>query len=113
MYIRARCPVCGTDVYHDIFVHVQKYRHFEGNIQSHRYTVKNIESIDSQSEDELVYNILQKLNNLIHDGIEIEVLVGILKEDYGIAGACCRDLIERIKLELDMYCPDMKKLYYV
>ncbi|WP_048065460.1 hypothetical protein [Methanosarcina acetivorans] len=111
MYVKARCPVCGTDVYHDIFVHVQKYRRFGS--QSHKYRVTKIKIQDSQSEDELKYNILQNLSNLVYNGIEIEILDGILKENYGVTGDCCRDLIERIKIELNMYCPDMKKLYFV
>jgi hypothetical protein len=91
---------------------VQKYRRFEEGTQSH-YRVTNIKIQDSQSEDELTYNILQNLNSLIHDGIEIKVLAEILKENYGVNEPCCRGFIERIKIELDMYCPDMKKLYFV
>ncbi|AAM05103.1 predicted protein [Methanosarcina acetivorans C2A] len=111
MYIKARCPVCGTDVYHDLYVHVQKYRRLGS--QSHRYRITKMEIQDSQSENELVYNILQSLENTIHNGIKIEVLTGILKEDYGVTEPCCRDLIEKIKIELDMYCPDMETLYFV
>lgn len=75
--------------------------------------VESVEVVDALTEKDIVRDILQGLHRIIHDGIEIEVLVGILKENYGITGVCCRELIERIKLELDMYCPDMKKLYFV
>ncbi|WP_269849062.1 hypothetical protein [Methanosarcina horonobensis] len=49
---------------------------------------------------------------IIHDGIEIEVLIKILQENYGVTETCCMDLIERIRLDLDMYCPDRKRLYF-
>jgi len=113
MYVKARCPVCSTDVFHDIRVKSFKHRHFEGDLQAYKYMVKNIEITDTLTEKELIKDILQSLQKIIHDGIEVEVLAGILKENYGITGACCRGLIERIQLELDMYCPDMKKLYFV
>ena len=113
MYVKARCPVCSTDVFHDIRVKSFKYRQFEGDLQAYKYMVKNIEITDTLTEKDLIEDILKSLQKIIHDGIEVEVLAGILKENYGVTGACCRDLIERIKMELDMYCPDMKKLYYV
>jgi hypothetical protein len=113
MYIKARCPVCGTDVYHDATVHTLRRRCIVEDTFVYQYTVNKIKITDSQSEDELIHNILQSLQKIIHDGIEIEVLAGILKEDYYITEACCRGFIERIKIELDMYCPDMKKLYFV
>lgn len=44
---------------------------------------------------------------------KLEATTGILKENYEVTGVCCRELIERIQLELDMYCPDRKRLYFV
>ncbi|WP_196296992.1 hypothetical protein [Methanosarcina barkeri] len=112
MFIKARCPVCGTNVYHNIRLHTLEHLNFEGDKQACRYMVENIEVTDSLTEEEFVRNILQGLQRVIHDGIEVEVLAGILKENYGITGTCCSGLIERIQLELDMYCPDRKKLYF-
>ncbi len=74
--------------------------------------VENIKVTDSLTEEELVRNILQGLRRVINDGIEVEVLAGILKENYGVTGACCSGLIEKIQLELGMYCPDRKRLYF-
>jgi hypothetical protein len=113
MYIKAHCPVCSTDIFHNIIIKSAKHRHFTGDIQAYRYTIKNIDITDTLTEKDLIKDILQSLQKIIHDGIEIEALAGILKENYGITGPCCRELIERIQLELDMYCPDRKRLYFV
>ncbi|AKB19046.1 hypothetical protein [Methanosarcina sp. WWM596] len=113
MFIKAHCSVCGTDVYHNIRLHALEHLNFEGEGQACRYAVESIEVADTLTEEELVRNVLQGLARIIHDGIEVKVLAGILKENYGITGICCRELIERIQLELDMYCPDRKRLYFV
>ncbi len=112
MYIKAHCPVCGTDIYHNIRLHALEHLNFEGEMQACRYMVENIGITDSLTEEEFVRDILQSLQRVIHEGIEVEVLTGILKENYGVTGACCSELIERVKLELGMYCPDRKKLYF-
>lgn len=118
MYVKAVCPVCGSDVFHNIRLHALKYLSFEKegeeeDGQACRYVVDNIEVIDSLTEEELVRDVLQGLHGVITDGIEVDVLTGILKENFGVTGACCRGLIERIQLELDMYSPDKKRLYFV
>lgn len=76
--------------------------HFEGEKEFCRYAVESIEVADTLTEEELVRNVLQGLERIIHDGIEVKVLAGILKENYGITGICCREFIERIQLELDI-----------
>jgi hypothetical protein len=112
MFIKAHCPVCDTDVYHNVRLHAMEHLNFEGEGQACRYMVENIKVTDSLTEDELVRNILQSLQKVINDGIEIEVLAGILKENYGITGVCCSGLIDRVQLELGVYCPDRKRLYF-
>jgi hypothetical protein len=112
MFIKAHCPVCSADVYHNIRLQALEYLNFEGEEQAFKYVIKNIDVTDSLTEEELVRNILQSLQRVINDGIEIEVLSGILKEKYGITEACRSGLIERIQLELGMYCPDRKRLYF-
>ena len=112
MFIKAHCPVCGTDAFHNVRLHALEHLTFEREGQACRYMVENIEVTDSLTEEELVRNILQGMRRVIKDGIEVEVLAGILKENYGVTGACCRGLIEKIQLELGMYCPDRKRLYF-
>jgi hypothetical protein len=112
MFVKANCPVCGTDVYHNVRLHALEHLNFEGEGQACRYAVENIKVTDSLTEDELIREILLALQRVINDGIEIEVIAGILKENYGITEVCCSGIIERIQLELGMYCPDKKKLYF-
>jgi hypothetical protein len=112
MFIKTHCPVCGNEIYHDIRLSALEHLLFEGERQACRYVIENIEVQDSLTEEELVRNILQSLQKIIYNGIEVEVLIGILEENYGVTGTCCRDLIERIQLELEMYCPDRKRLYF-
>jgi hypothetical protein len=112
MFVKAHCPVCGTNVYHNIRLHALEKRNFAGEGQACRYTVENINVTDSLTEDELIRNILQGLQSVIDDGIEVEILSGILRENYGVTESCCSGIIERIQLELGMYCPDKKKLYF-
>ncbi|AKB37884.1 hypothetical protein MSSAC_3294 [Methanosarcina siciliae C2J] len=112
MFLKIHCPVCGAEMYHDIRLSALEHLHFEGERQACRYVVENIEIQDSLTEEELVRSILQSLQKVIHDGIEVETLIGILEENYGVTGSCCMELIEKIKLELDMYCPDRKRLYF-
>lgn len=112
MFIKTHCPVCGNKVYHEVRLFALEQLHFEGERQACRYVIENIEVRDSLTEEELVRSILQGLHKIVHDGIEVDVLIEVLQENYGITGPCCRDLIERIQLELNMYCPDRKRLYF-
>lgn len=112
MFVKAHCPVCGTDVYYNVRLHTLEHLNFEGEGQACRYAVENISVTDSLTEDELIGNILKGLQKVINDGIEVELLARILQENYGVTEACCSEIIERIQLELGMYCPDKKKLYF-
>lgn len=112
MFIKTHCPVCGNKVYHDIRLSALEHLLFEGEKQACKYVIENIKVQDSLTEEELVRNILHSLQKIIYDGIEVEILIGVLEENYGVTEACCKDLIERIQLELQMYCPDRKRLYF-
>lgn len=112
MFIKIHCPVCGSDMYHDIRLSALEYLHFEGETEACRYVIKNIEIQDSLTEEELVRCILQSLQKVIYDGIEVETLIEVLEENYGVTGSCCMEIIEKIQLELGMYCPDRKRLYF-
>ncbi|ABE51503.1 Hypothetical protein Mbur_0521 [Methanococcoides burtonii DSM 6242] len=37
----------------------------------------------------------------------------LLKKNFGVAAKYCCDLIQRMKIELDMYCPDRQNQYFV
>jgi len=112
MFIKAPCPVCGSQAYYDIRLSALEYLHFEGEKQACIYIIENIEVKYSLPEEEFVEGILRGVQEIVHDGIQVEFLIKVLGENYGVAGSCCMDLIEKIKLELDMYCPDNKRLYF-
>lgn len=112
MFIKIHCPICGGDMYHDIRLSALEYLHFEGEREACRYVIENIEIQDSLTEEELVRSILKSLQKVIHDGIEVKTLIEVLEENYGVTGRCCTEIIERIQLELGMYCPDRKRLYF-
>ena len=112
MFIKIHCPICDSDMYHDIRLSALEYLHFEGEREACRYVIENIEIQDSLTEEELVRSILKSLQKVIYDGIEVENLIVVLEENYGVTESCCMGIIERIQLELGMYCPDRKRLYF-
>ncbi|MDD3417487.1 MAG: hypothetical protein PHY47_26430, partial [Lachnospiraceae bacterium] len=71
MYVKAHCPVCGTDVYHNVRLHALEYLNFEGEGegQACRYVVENVEVTGSFTEDEMIGDVLRGLQGVITDGI--------------------------------------------
>jgi hypothetical protein len=100
MFIKKHCPVCGTEVYHDIRLSALEYMRFEGENQACKYIIENIEVKDSLPEEDFVRSVLNELQKIVHNGIEIEVLIEILQDNYGVTSTCCTDLVEKIQLEL-------------
>ncbi len=81
--------------------------------QNSSYTLKDIEVSDTVSEEQLVRDVLRELMGHIYNGITVSELCRILKDNFGILSRYCCDFIQRLKIELDMYCPDRKHLYFV
>ena len=113
MYIKTKCLVCGTNQYHNLNLYALEETHFIGLESATKYTVENIEVTDTVTEEELVHEILQDLRPYVHDGIDVGDICRILEKSYGIAAAYCWDLVARLKIEMDMYCPDRHHLYFV
>ena len=113
MYVRTHCPVCGTEQYHNIKLHALETKQFSDLCNAARYAVEYIEVSDTLTEEEFARDILRSMRLHVHDGVDVRELCNVLKNTYGIAAAHCCDLIQRIKIELGMYCPDRKHLYYV
>jgi hypothetical protein len=101
MYIKTHCTQCGNIDYHYLKMHATRGR------------VKNVEATDSISEEDLVLNVMHTIRGHLHNGIEVRELCGILKTCYGIGTTYCCGLIQRIQIELDMYSPDKRHLYFV
>ncbi len=75
--------------------------------------VKDIDVKETVAIEDLARDAISALRSYITDGIRIEELCILLKTKFGIAKAYCCDVIEQIKIELDLYCPDREHLYYV
>ncbi|WP_048138726.1 hypothetical protein [Methanosarcina horonobensis] len=104
MYIKTKCPYCENAVYHN--VHIR-------NVETQDLTIKTIEVTDSITEEGMVRHVLHTIQKYLSDGMEVRELCKILTKCYGIASDYCCDLVQRIKIELDMYSPDKRHLYFV
>ncbi|MHC1753990.1 MAG: hypothetical protein AB9861_00895 [Methanosarcina sp.] len=60
----------------------------------------------------MVYQNVTLLKTHVYDRIDVRELYRILKKYYSIAAAYCCDLVARLKIEMGMYCPDHRHLYY-
>jgi len=105
MYIRTTCTQCGNVDCHDVDVHVSETRTGP--------SIKHIEVTDSVSEEELARDVIRGLRPYVHNGIDVREICCIVKKYYGIVAAYCCDLVTRLKIELGMYCPDRRHLYFV
>ena len=105
MYVKSKCPICGNSNFHNIRIRIEETRT--------QLSIKDIEVTDTVTDEELAREILHGLKPYVYDGINVRELCKILKKYYSIAAAYCCDLIQRIKIELDMYCPDGKHLCFV
>ncbi|MCS3923879.1 hypothetical protein [Methanosalsum natronophilum] len=72
-----------------------------------------MEIVSTVDKEQLVYDIFRELNGFIYHGITTHELCYILKDKFRVAYKYCCDIIEELKIKLDMYCPDREHLYYV
>lgn len=113
MYVRAICPHCRNPIYHSVELHCLEMTPLSDLDSASQYVVEHIESKDAITEEALIGHVLNTIGQYLSDGMEVGELCKILKKYYGIAAAYCCDLIQRIKIELDMYSPDHMHLYFV
>lgn len=100
MYLQTKCPVCNECAYHNIRLHVRN------NYTTREIEVTAAEITDTCTTEELVGSVLHELATHVYNGITTRELCKILKEQFGILAQYCCDIVQRLKLELDMYCPD-------
>ncbi|NPE28609.1 hypothetical protein HNV12_11695 [Methanococcoides sp. SA1] len=50
--------------------------------------------------------ILRELEGYVYDGITTGEFCKLLKKNFGVAAKYCCDLIQKMKIELDMSCPN-------
>ncbi|PQV43200.1 hypothetical protein [Methanohalophilus euhalobius] len=77
------------------------------------YLINNMEVDGTVTEEKIAHLVLQELRGHVYDGVTVNELCRILKKCFGVVAVYCCDLIQKLKLELDMYCPDKQHLYFV
>ena len=114
MYIKTNCTKCGNADFHDIAIDVLEHiKIYSDSSQSVTNTIEDAEVCDTVSEEELARHVINELRPFMHDGMTTDEFCKILKKYYGVASKYCCDLIQRMKIELGMYCPDRQHLYFV
>ena len=113
MYIKTRCTQCGSSDYHNIKLHAFEKAVFEDFVDANRYLIDHIEVAETISEEEMAQAVFQELRGYVYDGVTVRELCRILKECFGVVARYCCDVIQRLKIEMDMYSPDHQHLYFV
>ena len=109
MYIKTTCTKCGNPDFHDIhWWIINEIQNGQSNIK-----VDEMEVCDTVSEEELARCIIGELRTFMYNGMTVDEFCLLLKQYYGVASKYCCDLVQRMKKELDMYCPDRQHLYFV
>jgi len=104
VYIKTRCK-CGRECFHNVRVRVIQDR---GTLEIDDANVMN-----SVEAEQLTQNILKELHGYVYDGITTRQLCKVLKDKFGAAFQYCCDIVQRLKIEMDMYSPDRQHFYYV
>lgn len=63
---------------------------------------------ETTSEKEIAVSVMQELRGHVYDGITTCELCRVLKEYFGVVAVYCCDLIQKMKIELDRYCPELE-----
>ncbi|WP_305309629.1 hypothetical protein [Methanolobus sp.] len=113
MYVKSNCPYGKRTCYHDVCFRIKKEVLFDGKGYREYQTITHIEVTDTTSKEELAQRIINELRGDIYNGMSTNELCKILKEKFGVLEQYCCDLVQQLKIELDMYCPDRQHLYYV
>lgn len=109
MYVPNKCSKCGQIDYQNLhFEIIEEIRKGKST-----FTVDDITVRDTVSHEELAQAIVTELRPFMHDGMTTDEFCKLLKKYFGVASRYCCDLIQRMKIELDMYCPDRQHLYFV
>ncbi|MCQ1535019.1 hypothetical protein FTO70_04810 [Methanosarcina sp. KYL-1] len=71
------------------------------------------ETADICSPEELATSVLHELAGHIYNGMTTSELCKILGDKFGVLEQYYCDIVQRLKVEPDMYCPDHQHLYFV
>lgn len=107
MLIKTTCKECGKIHYHNLRIveHV-----ITCNGETNNY-IGAIHVKDSCTIDELVANIVHEISPYVVNGMTCDELEHILGECCGIMRGHEGDVVERIKCEMGLYCPDNMHLF--
>ncbi|SFM40275.1 hypothetical protein [Methanolobus profundi] len=109
MYIKTNCPICGESLFHDLRI----YEKQTITADSSEREIRRIDVLETCTPEELARSALHVLADHVYNGISTNELCKILREKFGVLEQYCCDLIQQLKIEMDMYCPDRQHLYYV
>ncbi|WP_406660932.1 hypothetical protein V7O66_13995 [Methanolobus sp. ZRKC3] len=109
VYIKTTCPTCGDHSFHHVRLHRLTTFH-KNKVKSE---ITSAEVTDSCTPEELATSVLHELAGHVYNGMATLELCKILKDKFGILEQYCCDIVQRLKVELDMYSPDHQHLYFV
>jgi hypothetical protein len=75
--------------------------------------ITSAEVTDACSPEELAEHATRELSKHVYNGITTHELCKILRDKFGILEQYCCDIVQLLKIRMDMYCPDRQHLYYV
>ena len=81
--------------------------------QKTTFSVASVDVTDTVSEEQLAHEVLKVLRSHIYNGISTHELCRILRDRFGVLEQYCCDIVQLLKIEMNMYCPDRQHLYYV
>lgn len=103
MYLKSKCPTCGGEHFHNIRLFRRKST----------AEIISAEVLDTCTKEELAISVLQELAGHVYNGISTHELCKMLKDKFGVLEQYCCDIVQQLKIEMDMYCPDRQHLYFV
>ncbi|WP_407356759.1 hypothetical protein [Methanolobus sp. WCC5] len=109
MFIKTKCPVCGEDTFNHIKLHRRSV--FLGEQKVSWITAAEI--TDTCSPEELAVSVMHELRGHVYNGVTTHELCRVLRDKFGVLEQYCCDIVQKLKIELNMYCPDRRHLYYV
>lgn len=109
MYVKTKCSKCGNNDFHDV------YWWIVGEVKNDQATAKvdEMEVGDTVSEEQFADDVVHELRGFMYNGMTTDEFCKLLKKYFGVAAKYCCDHLQRMKIEMDMYCPDRQHLYFV
>lgn len=86
MFIKAHCPVCGTDVYHNIRLHAFEHLSFEGEREACRYAIESVAHFLCTLQQIFICPLIKHLQLLFR----MEVMFPMLENFNFCLIPCCK-----------------------